>query len=379
MAHCSWIGFPQMSGKVVELMNRVSSVARGRWGFGVVLASASMAMLAAGTASGAQKLLTSQAGADLVIGADAQTVEIDFGTLTQPVTGVGLVADWTAIVADTENGVRPWSTDLSVLIQSPFGSVVKDWGPPIAGDRSIIDFPIQDATANDTAVANGSGVWQFTINSGNPAPFVIGLNNATWYLMTEAEDVVSEHAFSVADGPEWMRPYFIGGVSGLGPCFYRVLEFQVETSGLYTFNSTVSNGSAFTFLYSGAFDASTPLANLFDYGLGNGNAPNGAPNGTSLIEALLFEGETYYFVVSQWDRFTLGQSYTSTITGPGNIIEPGSACFGDLDGNGTVDADDLGLLLAAFGNSAEGDLNGDGITDADDLGSLLSAFGSNCK
>jgi glucose/arabinose dehydrogenase len=52
-------------------------------------------------------------------------------------------------------------------------------------------------------------------------------------------------------------------------------------------------------------------------------------------------------------------------------------CAGDLTGDGVVDADDLGVLLSAFG-TADGDLNGDGSTDADDLGILLSAFGQPC-
>lgn len=58
--------------------------------------------------------------------------------------------------------------------------------------------------------------------------------------------------------------------------------------------------------------------------------------------------------------------------------ETGQPLFGDLDGSCTVDADDLGILLGAFGSSAVGDLNGDGTTDADDLGLMLGAFGSSC-
>jgi hypothetical protein len=62
------------------------------------------------------------------------------------------------------------------------------------------------------------------------------------------------------------------------------------------------------------------------------------------------------------------------IQGPGPVATP---CTGDLTGDGVVDADDLGVLLSAFG-TADGDLNGDGTTNADDLGILLSAFGQGC-
>jgi hypothetical protein len=58
---------------------------------------------------------------------------------------------------------------------------------------------------------------------------------------------------------------------------------------------------------------------------------------------------------------------------------PASACPGDLNGDGAVNADDLGLLLAAFGGTDAGDLNGDGLTNADDLGLLLAAFGTACQ
>lgn len=59
---------------------------------------------------------------------------------------------------------------------------------------------------------------------------------------------------------------------------------------------------------------------------------------------------------------------------------PAAACPGDLNNDGLVDADDLGLLLTAFGCSSDcdADLNSDGVVDADDLGILLGAFGVGC-
>ncbi|MCE2883142.1 MAG: hypothetical protein LW636_12420, partial [Planctomycetaceae bacterium] len=50
------------------------------------------------------------------------------------------------------------------------------------------------------------------------------------------------------------------------------------------------------------------------------------------------------------------------------------ACAGDLDGNGTIEAPDLALLLGAWG-TAGGDINGDGSTNAQDLSLLLGAWG----
>ncbi|MFO0874759.1 MAG: hypothetical protein U0575_12415 [Phycisphaerales bacterium] len=53
----------------------------------------------------------------------------------------------------------------------------------------------------------------------------------------------------------------------------------------------------------------------------------------------------------------------------------------DLNGDGLVDAADLGLLLGAWGpcppsGACDGDLNSSGTIDAEDLGLLLSAFGN---
>ncbi|MBM4110029.1 MAG: hypothetical protein FJ254_01560 [Phycisphaerae bacterium] len=69
----------------------------------------------------------------------------------------------------------------------------------------------------------------------------------------------------------------------------------------------------------------------------------------------------------------LGQAQV-LLTVPGAPPCPGS-CPADLNGSGTVDGADLGLLLSSWGNMAGGDVNGDGITDGADLGALLSGWG----
>ncbi|MFG0251965.1 MAG: hypothetical protein ACF8NJ_03730, partial [Phycisphaerales bacterium JB038] len=51
---------------------------------------------------------------------------------------------------------------------------------------------------------------------------------------------------------------------------------------------------------------------------------------------------------------------------------------GDLNESGCVDQEDLGVLLAAYGQSAEGDIDGDGDTDQADLGILLTFWSTGC-
>jgi photosystem II stability/assembly factor-like uncharacterized protein len=51
---------------------------------------------------------------------------------------------------------------------------------------------------------------------------------------------------------------------------------------------------------------------------------------------------------------------------------------GDINGDGTVDLADLGILLASFEIDDGGDIDGDGDTDLADLGALLAEFGLSC-
>jgi len=57
----------------------------------------------------------------------------------------------------------------------------------------------------------------------------------------------------------------------------------------------------------------------------------------------------------------------------------GDDCPADLDGNNSIDLDDLNLVLSNFGTSnPEGDTDGNGVVDLDDLNAVLTAFGSSC-
>ncbi|MFO0875554.1 MAG: CHRD domain-containing protein [Phycisphaerales bacterium] len=58
------------------------------------------------------------------------------------------------------------------------------------------------------------------------------------------------------------------------------------------------------------------------------------------------------------------------------VEPPPPPCPGDFNGDHVIDGADLGVLLAAWGNtSGPEDLNGDGIVDGADLGLLLASWG----
>ncbi len=55
-------------------------------------------------------------------------------------------------------------------------------------------------------------------------------------------------------------------------------------------------------------------------------------------------------------------------------------CLGDVDGNQSVDLDDLNLVLTNFGQTtSNGDADGNGEVDLDDLNLVLTNFGSTCN
>ncbi|MFM7133712.1 MAG: dockerin type I repeat-containing protein, partial [Planctomycetota bacterium] len=77
-------------------------------------------------------------------------------------------------------------------------------------------------------------------------------------------------------------------------------------------------------------------------------------------------------------RIALG-GYSTTAAGSGTLtVTPGSTscCPGDLNGDGTRNAQDLAALLGAWGSSnPAADLNSDGIVNAQDLAALLGGWG----
>jgi len=343
-------------------------------------AALGLVLALAGASGAAEKLVASVPAGDLVIDVNDLTVPLEFAPVSEPVTGIGLTALWTAIVADTQNGIRPWSIDMSIFAEGPSGQTL-NWENPIAGDVTIADYPIADFSGplfSSPIDLSGGGTVSFTIDSGNPSPWVIGLEGAVFHLTTTVDDQVEVRTGIADSNEQWNRPFFIAGISGLGPVSFDVIAFTVPVSGGYTFDSIVAEGNNFTYIYENEFIPGQPLDNLLDYSLGNGSGPFGLPQGQSKINALLFEGTTYYFVTSQWDRFSQPQPYTLTITGPALITDLVD-CPGDADGNNVVDLNDLNIVLVNFGSvTSEGDLDGNGIVDLDDLNLVLTNFGNSC-
>jgi len=79
---------------------------------------------------------------------------------------------------------------------------------------------------------------------------------------------------------------------------------------------------------------------------------------------------TYYLRVAPVTTTNDLQLYSASLT-----ITPAAAIPADVNGDGAVNAADLGVLLAAWGSSlATADINHDGMIDGTDLGLMLSAW-----
>ncbi|HRX87210.1 MAG TPA: hypothetical protein P5572_19460, partial [Phycisphaerae bacterium] len=190
---------------------------------------------------------------------------------------------------------------------------------------------------------NGTFTWTFSLGAG--APYTMGLRNVLYHVLTAVPDVTRVWNGTTAGGPLWDRPYFIAGISSQGPVSYHAMQFSVPVGGRYHFESVVNDNVNFNFLYQGTFNAVTPLTNLLDYGLGNGNAPNGSPPGTSIIDALLIEETNYTYVTSQWAESTPAQPFVTTVTGPAEIVAVCISCApGDFNGDNAVDIADHAFL-----------------------------------
>ena len=87
-----------------------------------------------------------------------------------------------------------------------------------------------------------------------------------------------------------------------------------------------------------------------------------------------------FFNGTSWSLFAFGADQCTQIAQYAvTILDAAPAsCPADFNGDGTVNGDDLGVLLAAWGPAGPGeaeDLNQDGAVDGNDLGILLAAWG----
>ncbi|MBL9121691.1 MAG: hypothetical protein JNL80_17430 [Phycisphaerae bacterium] len=109
---------------------------------------------------------------------------------------------------------------------------------------------------------------------------------------------------------------------------------------------------------------------------------NGAPlDLVTHIQSLGGSTAPYTSLGTAMDISPDGRTIVGWGTGPGNpaggwIVHFPIECPADLNDDGTVGADDLAVLLGAWGGRGSADLTGDGVVGAEDLAILLGAWGA---
>lgn len=146
----------------------------------------------------------------------------------------------------------------------------------------------------------------------------------------------------------------------------------------YNNNAQAANGSCpTTSSYNSLITANLAVQVISSNGVTILGEASSAASGQSesLNNVVLPSQGLYYIRVYETDSPSQSQlySFSMSVTYTG-----GDPCPEDLNGDGTIDFDDLLVLLAAYGANDNGDIDGDGDTDFDDLVALLSAYGSDC-
>ena len=163
------------------------------------------------------------------------------------------------------------------------------------------------------------------------------------------------------------------------PCFFefapqaiaraKYLRFTANATGTYLFEQcgdTGTNVDARMGLMTACGDASSFLI-CDDDGCTGGVAPY-----TSRFQYDLTAGQQVFLVVG---------GYSNAATGPFNVLITGpgaGGCVPDLNDDGFVNADDLGILLAQWGpcSGCSADFDQNGFVNGEDLGQMLNAWGA---
>jgi len=161
------------------------------------------------------------------------------------------------------------------------------------------------------------------------------------------------------------------GGGGAGPCL-----MGMSSDIWYTYTATCTGQVTIDTCGSASFDTTIVVyqgcgyaAPEFNCDLGpiiacSNNAPGCGTGSRVTVDA----------VPGQCFTVRVGGIFGAQGTGTINVTCT-TICVGDVDGSGTVDGSDLGLLLSQWGGPGSADLDGSGIVDGADMGLLLAAWG----
>jgi len=260
--------------------------------------------------------------------------------------------------------------------------------------------------------AGAQSTADFTVDKGSTAVLTLTITVETSIGTSEDTDSTTQSVSGFATGnfdssiPPFLAMELPSLVFDLGSGSVNYDLFCLPIFGCQELNVTVSNfviqlgpgGASTTFDGPLAFFPDAPFVSSFDYDVtgdlveisGSNVVPDFYSFGADVftgkgdsvsMDNLFLQSFTFGFDPKQLPDLVqsveiLAQIDLSNTTLSG-ILESTGGCPEDMNGDGTVNGADLGLLLAAFGSDG-GDFNGDGTTNGADLGLLLAAWGTDC-
>jgi hypothetical protein len=211
------------------------------------------------------------------------------------------------------------------------------------------------------ALTGQPGFMQFTLHVEGTL-FATGLTGSSTFVVTAYKDTVQLATNQFFD-PGNSDPISTSAQYGN----WGVATFGNPPTDGKTVNDTVTFAVPFTF--------GTPFK-LGVYAIARaGMRSSGGQGGNSSSQTNFEDGLHWGGITQIYLGTTPTTGYTITSGSGIDWSQPvGGGNPADLDGNGSVNAADLAILLGGWGTTA-GDINGDGTTNAADLAELLGAWG----
>jgi len=343
-------------------------------------------------------------GGDVIVGAPNEPVNVGGESVSEAGraylysgTGGFLAHTYTAPVADTHSGNqfgwevagmldRTGDGKGQVIVGAPgwpgyhvyvfnggggFGIIETHTSPDNLGANQMWGAAI--ASVGD---ATGNGLGDFIVGGRGSDDFPEGPSQsgrAYVYRLAPSNDTCAFFTTqSLSTGPNWFSN-IAASTTGqvVMPC-----AFAFGSDIWFTYTATCTGSLTFSTCNSADFNTVIAVHAGVSYAgpgftcslgalLGCSNSPAGCGGGSHVTVAAV-PGQNYTVRVGG----VLGAQGTGILT-----VMCTQTCPQDLNGDGTVDGADLGILLGQWGGAGSADLNGDGVVDGADLGILLAAWG----
>lgn len=141
------------------------------------------------------------------------------------------------------------------------------------------------------------------------------------YVPSQIENPEATTPFSGDNtgGPTWDRPFTVGNgtsgscsISGSGPVSSEVIEFHVDTTGLYTVYAAWTGYDGYLHIYETAFDPLDQCVNLIAL---DDDGPGGTAD-SEIVDVTLTAGVQYFLIASGFSAGAQGP-FTGTFNGVG--------------------------------------------------------------